>query len=181
MREAVVSVRVDSDTKKRLSERATQAGVSESDLIRLMIEKELGAVPDGNESDIDSRLPATKDGYERKKITLTVPSFIVDLANERAAKKGMALSRWIAALIQTHVFQPPVSTMTELKLLNANLRELRSIGVNINQIARAFNQGDVDATRLDAITQFQTVLKNNRNIILGLLSSTNRSWGRQWD
>ena len=177
MRDAIVRARIDSETKRQLADIAAQEGVSESDVIRGMIEEGLRVRSGGGDVEMDGRLPVSKDGYERKKITLTLPVFIVDLARERASGKRMALSRWIACLIQSHVFQPPVLTTTELKYLNESNRQLRGMGVNLNQIARAFNKLDIDIRKLKALGEVETLVRENLTVIERLIRAANRSWG----
>lgn len=177
MRDAIVRARVDSETKRQLSDIAIQEGLSESDVIRRMIEEGLRARAGDDGGEVAGRLPASKDGYERKKITLTLPVFIVDLARERASGKKMALSRWIACLIQSHVFQPPVLTTTELKYLNESNRQIRAIGVNLNQIARAFNKLDIDIRKLKNLDVVEALVRENQTVIERLIRAVNRSWG----
>lgn len=71
MRDAIVRARINSETKRQLSDIAIQEGLSESDVIRRMIEEGLRARVGGGAMDMEGRLPPSKDGYERKKITLT--------------------------------------------------------------------------------------------------------------
>jgi predicted HicB family RNase H-like nuclease len=168
---------VDSETKRQLSEMAAREGISESDVIRGMIEREFRMSGGRGGAHIDGSLPASKDGYERKKITLTIPSFIVDLARERASQKGMSLSRWIASLIQSHVFQPPVLTITELKYLNESNRQIRGMGVNLNQIAKAFNKMDIDIRKFKNLDVVEALVRENLAVIERLMRAANRSWG----
>jgi hypothetical protein len=151
---------------------AIQDGLSEADVVRRLIDIGLDLAPEIKEP----MLPASRSGLERKKITLTLPVFIVDLARERASQKRMALSRWIASLIQSHVFQPPVVTTTELKCLNENNRQLRGIGTNLNQIAKAFNQLDIDIRKLKLLGELEVVVKENLTVLDKLYRAVNRSW-----
>ena len=151
---------------------AIQDGLSEADIVRKLIDIGLGLVPEIKEP----KLPTSPEGLERTKITLTVPAFIVDLARERASQKGMALSRWIASLIQSHVFQPPVVTTTELKCLNENNRQLRGIGTNLNQIAKAFNQLDIDIRKLKLLGELDVLVRENMSVQSRLIQAVNRSW-----
>ena len=89
----------------------------------------------------------------------------------------MSLSRWIACLIQTHVYQPPVLTTPELKLLNESNRQIRAIGVNINQIAKSFNSLDIDIRKLKDFYLVERLIKENIEIIDKLMRAANRSWG----
>ena len=151
---------------------AIQDGLSEADVVRKLIDIGLGLVPEIKEP----KLPTSREGLERTKITLTVPAFIVDLARERASQKGMALSRWIASLIQSHVFQPPVVTTTELKCLNENNRQLRGMGTNLNQIAKAFNQLDIDIRKLKLLGELEVLVRENMSVQSRLIQAVNRSW-----
>ena len=173
MRKVAVLCRVDPDTKERIRVLASHEGVSEADLVRRLIDVGLGGIQEVKEP----TLPSSPEGYQRKKITLTLPTFIVDLARERAGQKKMSLSRWIASLVQSSVFQPPVLTTTELKYLNESNRQIRAIGVNLNQIARAFNQMDIDIRKLKNLDVVEKVVRENLDVIERLLRAVNRSWG----
>ena len=173
VKSSIVIVRVTQETKVRLSAIANLEGVTSSDVIRRMIDAELGLHPEA----ALSPPKLTAEGYKRKHLSLTLPTFIADLAKERATMKGMSLSRWMACLIQSHVYQPPVLTTTELKVLNESNRQIRAMGVNINQIARAFNTMDVDIRRLKDFYLVENLLKENLGIIDKLLRAANRSWG----
>jgi len=89
----------------------------------------------------------------------------------------MSLSRWIACLIQSHVYQPPVLTTTELKILNESNRQIRAMGVNLNQIARAFNNMDVDIRKLKDFYLIESLIKKNLDVIDRLMRAANHSWG----
>ncbi len=173
MKSALIHVRVSQETKSRLSEFARREGLTESDVIRGMIEDELRR----NEEPPKCMMNSDAEGYRRKRISLTVPLFIASLAGERAVGKGMSLSRWIACLIQTHVYQPPVLTTPELKLLNESNRQIRAIGVNINQIAKSFNSLDIDIRKLKDFYLVERLIKENIEIIDKLMRAANRSWG----
>ena len=173
MRKVALLCRVDPDTKERIKKLASHEGVSEADLVRRLIDVGLGTAQVIREP----TLPSSPEGYQRKKITLTMPAFIVDLAKERADQKKMSLSRWIASLVQGSVFQPPVLTTTELKYLNESNRQIRAIGVNLNQIARAFNQMDIDIRKLKNLDLVEKVVRENAEVIERLLRAVNRSWG----
>ena len=88
----------------------------------------------------------------------------------------MALSGWIGNLVQSHVFQPPVVTVQELKVLSESNRQLRSIGTNINQIARAFNRNEMDVRWLSAFHGLESRIEENKWLIRQVIQAVNRSW-----
>lgn len=174
MKTAIIHVRVTQEVKFQLSTYARLEGLTESDVIRRMIGKVLMDKQENNHVPLKA---LTEESYDRRKITITVPFFIADLAIERAMQKGMSLSRWIASLIQVHVCQPPVLTVTELKLLNESNRQIRAVGVNINQIAKAFNNFDVDIRKLKDFHVIENIIRENLAVIDKLIRAANRSWG----
>ena len=174
MKTAILHVRLTPEAKSRLSEFATHEGLTESDVIRRMLEGELTRL--GSDNPVKASVLG-RDDYRRRKITLTVPVFIADLALERALHKGMSLSRWIASLIQSHVYQPPVLTTQELKVLNESNRQIRAIGVNINQIAKSFNSLNVDIRKLKDFYIIEGPIRENIQIIDRLIRAANQSWG----
>lgn len=173
MRNVAVLTRVAPETKEKIRHLAAEEGISESVVLRRLIDRGLGDIKALSEP----CLPSSPEGYQRKKITLTLPTFIVDLATERARQKGMSLSRWIANLVQSHVFQPPVLTTQELKFLNESNRQVRAMGVNLNQIARTFNKMDIDIRKLKNLDVVEYVVRENMAMIEKLIRAANRSWG----
>lgn len=173
MKDTVVRLRVDAATKSRLTAIAANQGMYESELLRRFIDAGLNDLPATG----DPALPSSSEGYKRKKITLTLPAFIVDLAQDRADQKKMSLSRWIASLVQSSVFQPPVLTTTELKYLNESNRQIRGMGVNLNQIAKAFNKMDIDIRKFKNLDVVETLVRENLAVIERLMRAANRSWG----
>ena len=89
----------------------------------------------------------------------------------------MSVSGWIGCLIQSHVFQPPVLSTAELAVLSENNRQIRAIGVHLNQIARAFNQMDIDIRKFKGLDVFEMIVRENLRVIDRLMRAANQSWG----
>lgn len=182
MKDQVIRARVSAAHKERLRALSLHEGLPESELIRRFVERGLsglegeGALGKASGSDLP---PLTVPGpaFERQKVTLRLPGFVLDAAKVRASEKEMSVSGWISALIQSHVFQPPVLTTAELAVLNENNRQIRAIGVHLNQIARAFNQIDIDIRKLKSLDVFERVVKENLTVIDRLIRAANQSWG----
>lgn len=173
MKTATLIVRVQPETKALLAARAMQHGLTESIVLRRLIDAGL------NENVVETQAawPTEAWACERKKIAVTIPAFIERHARERANQKGMSLSGWVSNLIQSHLLQPPVSSMMELKVLNESNRQIRAMGVNINQIARAFNNMEIDIRKLRDFDVVERLLHENLNVIEKLIRVVNRSWG----
>ncbi|MFE0758730.1 plasmid mobilization relaxosome protein MobC [Inquilinus sp. NPDC058860] len=100
-----------------------------SKTLRRMIEAVTGSEPS---------VEAAPRGHSEK-VTIRLKS--VDLArlDEQAGDAGMRRTEWIAARVREALHaRPQFSREERLALVNAH-REIRKIGVNINQIAHAMN------------------------------------------
>lgn len=186
MKDQVIRARVSAAHKERLRALSVQEGLPESELIRRFVERGLsgqegeGALGTGSGfSSASGSTPLTVPGpvFSRQKVSLRLPGFVLDAVKVRASEKEMSVSGWISALIQSHVFQPPVLTTAELAVLNENNRQIRAIGVHLNQIARAFNQMDIDIRKLKGLDVFERVVKENLTVIDRVIRAANQSWG----
>ena len=63
------------------------------------------------------------------------------LLNERAAARGMPAATYVAVLVRSHLRNLAPLPKQELLALKSAVAELGAIGRNLNQIARAINQG----------------------------------------
>jgi Bacterial mobilisation protein (MobC) len=79
------------------------------------------------------------------------------LLHERAAARGMAKSTYVSVLVRSHLRSLTPLPKDELVALKRAVSELGAIGRNLNQIARAANQGG----RVGGVGQqeFRAILK----------------------
>ncbi|WP_312405805.1 MobC family plasmid mobilization relaxosome protein, partial [Brevundimonas sp.] len=66
-----------------------------------------------------------------------------------AASRGHSRTQWAVSLIRARLYRRPQFTRSEAMTIVEVQRELRRIGVNINQIARALNTAVMDGTVLE--------------------------------
>jgi hypothetical protein len=169
----VLKASVSSDIKERFQAAARQRTLSESEFLRRAILTAMGE-DTGRAQPIES--DAGKTGSAR--LTVRMPQFMIDAATHRAAGKGMAVSRWIAALVQSNLLQQPVLTDCELEALGASSRELAAIGRNINQIAKVLNAAphETDRLRHDTLAELLRSIADNRSAIRALTRASLNSW-----
>ena len=107
-----------------------------------------------------------------------MPSFLLQAAKEKGKAKGMATSRWIAALVQSNIAKNPVMADQELNNLKASIRELNAIGRNINQMARALNESrnNTDKVNLDTLYLLGDSLKRNLSAVRELVRASQKVW-----
>lgn len=136
----VFNVRLPDDLAARFDAAAELAGGRSALLRRLIAE---GAAPP---SRLGRATPTPRDGA-RIMVRLTAPDAAgVDRA---AAEMGLSRAGWVAALVRRRVRGKPTFPRPEAMTLMAVQVELRRVGVNVNQIARALNTAVMEGRVLD--------------------------------
>ena len=172
----VLKTFVDEDLKHRFQQHSLDKGLSESELLRSIIMDALSNNPFQESDKPDLSLAFEK--IETERITVRMPGFLLQAAKEKGREKGMATSRWIAALVQSNIAKNPVMADQELITLKATIRELTAIGRNINQMARALNESrnNVDKVNLDTLYFLGDSLKRNLSAVRELVRASQQVW-----
>ena len=172
----VLITKVDEDLKQLFKQQTKNNGLSESELLRLIVIEAMGKAQfsESNKTDLT---PDTEKS-ETERITVRMPSFLMQAAKEKGKAKGMATSRWIAALVQSNIAKNPVMADQELNNLKASIRELNAIGRNINQMARALNESrnNTDKVNLDTLYLLGNSLKRNLSAVRELVRASQKVW-----
>lgn len=94
---------------------------------------------------------AAPTGARRDAMRLMVRLAPVEAAHVDREALAMAIPRagWVAALVRHHASGRPAFSRSDEIALIGTLRELRRIGVNVNQIARALNTAVMEGRVLD--------------------------------
>jgi hypothetical protein len=176
----ILRARVDEDLKSLFLHKAEALNLSESELLRKLVLEFFA--PEKNSDALEDVLTAVEPDAENagnEKMTIRLPRFLVDAAKDKAKAKGMATSRWIAALVQSSLMQKPVMADQALNELRANIRELNAIGRNINQMARALNESknNTDKVKLDNLDLLRNYLDRNISFVRGLVRASQQAWG----
>lgn len=152
---------------------AKHRNLSPSELLRRLILVEIGK----NEAFDTVKPVPQRVGTTR--LTIRLAEFLMDSVKLRAESKGMANSRWISALVQSHISNAPVATEKEAMMLRAIVRELSAIGRNVNQIARHLNATPNDNWQvdLDALSELPKKIEIAKQKIRIVLKATWQGWG----
>ncbi|RAK52651.1 plasmid mobilization relaxosome protein MobC [Phenylobacterium deserti] len=109
-----------------------------------------------------------------------------DAAAARAAALAMGLSRsaWAAGLVAAHLRGRPCFGRDEARALLAIQGELRRIGVNVNQIARALNvavlEGRVLELELSAVADLRAELRAQMGGLRAAVAGNLAAWETLW-
>lgn len=135
-----ITVRLPPDLVRRFDAAAAERG-GRSRLLRRLVE---GAA--------QASLPAPVEPVARPstgKLTLRLGEADLALLAAEAEVVGLSRTQWSAALIRARLHRRPQLVPAEAIALIEIRRELRRIGVNINQIARALNSAVMEGQVLD--------------------------------
>lgn len=153
--QATLSVRLDSDLKRRWQVFCLRQGSTPSDALRQVIVRLLnGSTTAGSPTPSMHEQPDISRRRMEVRLTETEYTRIEALA----LQQGMSANRWIIHLIRANLSGEPQFGMTELRTLGESNSRLLAIGRNLNQIARHMNAGRaletaVTAERIDTLTR----------------------------
>jgi hypothetical protein len=136
----IIAVRVSSETKARLRAFAERQQLSESALLRRLVELVLlkaGLSP------IIMKTPTDARPLRTARLMIRLGADDQLLLRERATARGLAPATYVSVLTRAHLRSLAPLPAEELLTLKRTLGELGSIGRNLNQIARAANQGQL--------------------------------------
>jgi hypothetical protein len=169
-----IAARVSPETKTRLHELAERQQLTESGLLRRLVELMLqtaGVAPRVMPSPIGAEAPRNA----RLMIRLGADDQI--LLREHAAARAMAPATYVSVLTRAHLRSLAPLPKKELLALKRTIAELGVIGRNLNQIARAANQGQpVTSPGRDDLKAMLKVCGALRDHVKRLLMTNLKSW-----
>jgi predicted DNA binding CopG/RHH family protein len=166
---------VTSEMKARVRALANRDGITESTLVRQLLDT---AVRTSAAADVPTRAaPERVSRQTRLYVRLAAEDW--RLLKERASARGMAGATYVALLTRSHLRNASPLPKAEHLALKQLVVELTAIGRNLNQIARAMNQGASAA--LPGRTEVAAMLRvaeGLRDHVKRLLSANARTWGQ---
>lgn len=165
---------VSQKTKERFVALARVRDVSESALLKYLVELTLQT------ANTESHL-ATTDDVARRVTRLSIRLRPDDqlLLRERARARGMPAATYISVLVRAHLRSLSPLPKEELLALKRVVSELGVVGRNLNQLARAVNQGErVAGLPRDDLRALLRVCEGLRDHVKGLLAANIRSWAQ---
>jgi Bacterial mobilisation protein (MobC) len=162
---------VSRETKTRFAAVARHQGLSDSALLKRLIDTMLQAGNAGGGVAAEGRAGRVS----RFSIRLRPDDQI--LLRERAAARGMPVATYVSVLTRAHLRSLSPLPKGELLALKRAVSELGSIGRNLNQIARAANQGErASGPSREDLRAILRVCEGLRDHVKALLSANLKSW-----
>jgi hypothetical protein len=163
---------VSQQTKQRFAALARQRDVSESALLKHLVELTLQTAN-------ADRISAAPDDAARLATRFSVRLRPDDqlLLRERARARGMRSATYVSVLIRAHLRSLSPVPKEELLALKRVISELGAVGRNLNQLARAASQDQhVSGPARGDLSALLKVCEGLRDNVKALLAANIRSW-----
>jgi hypothetical protein len=139
--DSYIAARLPSELKKRFAAVARHHGVSESILLRRLVEGALVTAEAVNVSEPDPVKRVAASG----KISVRLRPDDLLLLRERATARQMPTATYVSLLIRSHLRNLSPLPTEELRALKRSIAEVGAVGRSLNQIARVLNRGEKTA------------------------------------
>ena len=170
---ALIACRVTPQTKARVRRLAERDGITESALLRQLLDVVLRT------ANLDE-MPAmaTPDRVNRDaRLNVRLEPEDWRLLRERSKARGMAAATYLSYLARSHLRGAAPLPKSEYTLLKQSIEQLAIVGRNLNQIARAMNQGERPAMAgRPEVAAMLKVSEGLRDHFKGLLDANDRAW-----
>jgi predicted DNA binding CopG/RHH family protein len=171
--DSLITARVTSEMKERFRAVACYQGLSESTLLKRLVEAALVAVT-AVKPQVTQAVELVPVGG---KISVRLRTDDLLLLRERAKARALPTSTYVSLLIRSHLRSVTPLPTAELDVLKRTVAEISAIGRNLNQIARAVNQGGGSngASKAD-LQALLRALNGMRVHFKSLINSNLESW-----
>jgi len=154
---------------------AAREQITESALLRQLLEVMLRGSAGEGFPKLEAREKVDRDA--RLSVRLAPDDRI--LLCERAAARGMPSATYVSVLVRAHLRNLTPLPREELLALKRSVAELGAIGRNLNQIARAANQGSMPSgSGREDMRAVLRVAEGLRDHVKALLRANQTSWER---
>lgn len=144
-----------------------QCGVSSSEALRQLISKLLTGdteferalnIPQGVIPQPKNSQAKINQARHRVEIRLTTQEY--DKLVEHAQQSGFSPAKWLVTLLRYQFIRHTPLTLLELDKLDERLYQVRMIGHNLNQVARALNSHELHPSQVDLMPVLQQLMQN---------------------
>jgi predicted DNA binding CopG/RHH family protein len=171
--DAFIHCRVTSDVKALVRRLAEREGINESTLVKQLLEIVLRT-----SAMTEPPVPATPGKLSRDaRLYVRLAAEDWRLLKERSNARRLPSATYVALLVRSHLRGAAPLPRAEYLALRQSVLELTALGRNLNQIARAMNQGGRPALPGRAeVGAMLKVAEGLRDHFRELLKANERSW-----
>jgi hypothetical protein len=164
------------EVKQRFAAVARHHGLSDSALLKRLVDLMLRSA---DPTSYDASIRAQSEATRSTRLTVRLRPDDETLLRARAAARDMAPATYLSVLTRAHLRSLAPLPKEELQALKRSVSELGSMGRNLNQIARAANQGDrVAGPGREELRAMLRICESLRDHVKELIAANLKSWER---
>ncbi len=144
-----------------------QSGISSSEALRLLISKLLTNSTGLNGTDLarvfnipEGVLPEAKNSQAKHRVEIRLTAQEYAKLVEHAQQTGFSPAKWLVTLVRYQFIRHTPLTVIELDKFDERLYQVRMIGQNLNQVARALNSHELHPSQVELMPTLQYLLQN---------------------
>jgi hypothetical protein len=180
----IVKARVTTETKRQVTAAASREMLSESTWLKRLIIREIrtegaavATMPHRCNAEVGRRSPSGKSRGCGRAMTVRLRPEDRLLLGARAEARGMRPATYLSVLARVHLRSLAPLTNEEMAVLKRSVAELSAIGRNLNQIARAANEGGrLPASAREEFRAMLKICEGLRDSTKELLKANAASW-----
>jgi hypothetical protein len=175
----VIKTRLTPETKARVAAVTQAEMLSEAVWLRRLVLREVHAAQPGHVAADALATRGRCSAHWGASCRLNVRLRTADrlLLHERAAARGMAAATYVSVLVRAHLRSLAPLPKGELMALKRAVGELGAVGRNLNQIARAVNEGSrISSLGRDDFKAILKICEALRDHTKGLIKVNTASW-----
>jgi len=171
-RRITVQFRATPQMKAQLLAAARREQITESMLVRQLVESMLRVQVDSSLPKVGSVEGSRRDA--RFSVRLDIEDHLI--LKRRAGERRMPAATYVSLLVRSHLRGVTPVPRDELQALKRSITELRALGNNLNQIAKALHHGKAGAPGLEHVATMLQIAEGLRDHFKSLLIANEQSW-----
>lgn len=174
---AVYPVRLPPDLKEQWGAYCKKQGKSQQAVIRALMRYIIqDEMPPDVRQFVKTQARPLPDNESKVRFEILLTQSERVALQERAELERCSQRRWIIDAIRVGLTKEPQFGMTEIEALGESNYQLLSIGRNLNQIAKAMNEGQRDSVTIESIERLRQTINAHVNTVSGAIRASLDRW-----
>lgn len=131
--------------------------------------KKINQAKSQNNHELAKKLSRKKLGIKKQRLQLSIPIYDYEYLEKMAKNSHSSIQYYTTVIILEHLYSQKRLLGSEIEVLKKSNYELYKIGVNVNQIAKANNAGDMIEL---PINQLYNQIQKHIQVVQNLLKSS---------
>ena len=144
--------------------------------IKEAIEQQLAKAEKAPEAKTYQQTGEAPDGEAKVRFEILLTPSEKAAIQERAELERCSQRRWVIDAIRAGLTREPQFGMKEIEALGESNYQLLSIGRNLNQVAKAMNEGRRDSVTIESIERLRQIIDAHTDKVSGAIRASLERW-----